>query len=145
MKKIFIFTILNFVILGNYSFANDIQKPCKEDGFEQYATCILTEIDAPSEKGGSIDIRDIEKLLPKDTIQAVIIADINASRVSPMKINLLHFDDKDINVSPGEYQPDHLLIPQEGTQRIILSTNNAGKTWDMKLRIQASGYLDNLN
>lgn len=144
IKKIFIFTILNFILLGNYAFANDIQKPCKEEGFEQYSTCVLTDINAPSEKGGSIDIRDIEKLLPKDTTQAVIIADINASRVSPMKIDLLHYDDKDISVSPGEYQPDHLLIPQEGTQRIILITNDAGKTWNMKLRIQSSGYLDNL-
>lgn len=144
MKKICIFTILNFVIFGNYTFANNIQKPCKEEGFEQYSTCVLTNINAPSEKGGSIDIRDIEKLLPKNTTEAVIIADIDASRVSPMKINLLHFDDKDIITSPGEYQPDHLLIPQEGTQRIILYTKDTGKTWNIKIRIQASGYLDNL-
>lgn len=144
IKKIFILMILNFIIFGNDTFANDVQKPCKEEGFEKYSNCVLTDIDTPSEKGGSIDIRDLEKLLPKDTTESVIIADINASRVSPMKIDLLHFDDKDIIVSPGEYQADHLLIPQEGTQRIILYTKDAGKTWNMKIRIQASGYLDGL-
>ncbi|MCH4094807.1 MAG: hypothetical protein LKE96_11040 [Acetobacter peroxydans] len=80
--------------------------------------------------------------MPENTQRAVIISEIDASRVAPMNVSLNHFDDKDITWPADEFPLDHITIPNNGTYQVVLSTNDGGKSWGLHVVIEQAGYTE---
>ncbi|MCW4580160.1 hypothetical protein [Gluconacetobacter entanii] len=153
VKKLLLITLASTALTA-HAYADDIklpdgtpasvdsQTPCKTDGYKDYPICINAMLQTPSDAGGTIDIRAIEALLPKGAEKAVIISEILATRVMPMNVSLSHFDDKDITWPASEFPLDHITIPNNGTYQVVLSTNNGGKSWGLRIVIEQAGYTE---
>lgn len=116
-----------------------IQTPCTSESYGEYATCISAILSLPSSRGGDIDIRAVESLLPKDSQKAAIISGITATPGAPMTVSLKHYDDKNIAWPATDTPLDHVIIPNNGTYQVVLTTADGGKTWGMRVVIEQPG------
>ncbi|MGY6771084.1 hypothetical protein [Komagataeibacter sp. NFXK3] len=153
MRKSF-FAFVPALLLTGHAHATDVklpdgtqasatvQTPCTSESYKEYETCISAILSLPSNRGGDIDIRAIETLLPKDIQKAAIISGITAAPVAPMTVSLKHYDDKNITWPSTDTPLDHIIIPNNGTYQVALTTTDGGKTWGMRIIIEQPGSTD---
>lgn len=116
-----------------------VQTPCTSNSYKEYETCISAILSIPSNRGGDVDVRSLETLLPKDIQKAAIISGITSTPVMPMTVSLKHYDDSNITWPTTDTPLDHVIIPNNGTYQVVLTTNDGGKTWGMRVVIEQSG------
>lgn len=153
MRKSF-FAHVPALLLAGHAYATDVklpdgtptsvtvQTPCTSESYKEYETCISAILSLPSNRGGDIDIRAIETLLPKDIQKAAIISGITAAPVVPMTVSLKHYDDRNIIWPSTDTPLDHIIIPNNGTYQVVLTTADGGKTWGMRIIIEQPGSID---
>mgnify|MGYP003366421249 FL=1 len=153
MRKMFFALVPALTMIG-HAYATDVklpdgtpasvttQSPCTSDSYKEYGTCISAILSIPSNRGGAVVIRAIETLLPKDIQKAAIISGITATSSMPMTVSLKHYDDKNITWPATDTPLDHIIIPNNGTYQVVLTTNDAGKTWGIRVIIEQSGSID---
>lgn len=139
------------LLLAGHAYATDVklpdgtlanvtvQTPCTSESYKEYATCISAILGLPSNRGGDIDVRAIETLLPRDIQKAAIISGITAAPVAPMAVSLKHYDDQNITWPSTDTPLDHIIIPNNGTYQVVLTTTDGGKTWGMRVIIEQPG------
>ncbi|MCW4589699.1 hypothetical protein NO263_03795 [Gluconacetobacter entanii] len=150
MRKSFLF-LVPALMMANHAYATDvklpdgtpasvtIQTPCTSNSYKEYETCISAILSIPSNRGGDVDVRSLETLLPKDIQRAAIISGITSTPVMPMTVSLKHYDDKNITWPTTDTPLDHIIIPNNGTYQVVLTTNDGGKTWGMRVVIEQPG------
>lgn len=146
-----LFALVPALLLAGHAYATDVklpdgtpasvtvQTPCTSESYKEYETCISAILSLPSNRGGDIDIRGIETLLPKDIQKAAIISGITAAPVVPMTVSLKHYDDRNITWPSTDTPLDHIIIPNNGTYQVVLTTVDGGKTWGMRIVIEQPG------
>ncbi|MCE2563708.1 hypothetical protein [Komagataeibacter sp. FNDCF1] len=153
MRKSFL-ALVPVLLMAGHAYATDVklpdgtpasvttQTPCTSDSYKEYEACISVILSIPSNRGGDVDIRAIESLLPKDIQKAAIISGITATPVVPMTVSLKHYDDKNITWPATDTPIDHIIIPNNGTYQVVMTTADGGKSWIMRIIIEQPGSVD---